>query len=147
MSFFKEFKEFALKGNVMDLAIGVVIGAAFGKIVTSLVNDIIMPLTTLITGNIDFVNRFIVLNPDGKIYTKLTDAKAANLITINYGQFATNIIDFLIIALSIFIIVKQLNRFKRKPEPAPVTAKTCPYCQTSIHIDAVKCPNCTSDLK
>lgn len=147
MPFFKEFKEFALKGNVMDLAIGVVIGAAFGKIVTSLVNDIIMPLTTLITGNIDFVNRFIVLNPDGNPYTELDAAKAANRVTLNYGLFITNIIDFLIIALSIFIIVKQLNRFKRKPEPAPVTAKTCPYCQTSIHIDAVKCPNCTSDLK
>ncbi|MEN6315979.1 MAG: large conductance mechanosensitive channel protein MscL [Clostridiaceae bacterium] len=147
MSFFKEFKEFALKGNVMDLAIGVVIGAAFGKIVTSLVNDIIMPLTTLITGNIDFVKRFIVLNPDGNPYTEIDAARTAGRVTLNYGLFITNIIDFLIIALSIFIIVKQLNRFKRKPEPAPVTTKICPYCQTSIHIDAVKCPNCTSNLK
>lgn len=146
MSFLKEFKEFAMKGNVMDLAIGVVIGAAFGKIVTSLVNDIVMPFVTLFTGKIDFTNRFIVLNPDGNVYLKLADAKAAGLTTLSYGLFITNIIDFLIIALVIFIIIKQLNK-KRKLTSAAVTTRACPYCHTSIHIDATKCPNCTSDLK
>jgi len=147
MSFLKEFKEFAMKGNVMDLAIGVVIGAAFGKIVTSLVNDVVMPLITLITGKIDFINLFISL--DGKDYETLVIAKEAGAPTLNYGQFITNIIDFLIIAFVIFVIVRQLNKFKRKPAaaPAPVTTKNCPYCHSSIHLEATKCPNCTSDLK
>jgi len=147
MSFLKEFKEFAMKGNVMDLAIGVVIGAAFGKIVSSLVNDIIMPLVTLITGKIDFVNLFVSL--DGKPYESFIAAKEAGAPTVNYGQFITNFIDFLIIAFVIFIFVRQINRFKRKPAaaPAPVTTKACPYCHSSIHLEATKCPNCTSDLK
>lgn len=145
MSFLKEFKEFAVKGNVMDLAIGVVIGAAFGKIVTSLVGDIIMPVVTLITGKINFADLFVSL--DGKHYETLAIAKEASAPTLNYGLFITNIIDFLIIAFVIFLIVKQLNRFKRKPAPAAVTTKNCPYCQSSIHISAVKCPHCTSDLK
>ena len=149
MSFLKEFKEFAMKGNVMDLAIGVVIGAAFGKIVTSLVNDIVMPAITLITGKINFADLFIAL--DGKHYNSLADAKAAEIppATINYGIFITNIIDFLIIALVIFIVIKQINRLKPKPKPvtAVVTTKDCPYCRTSIHIEATKCPNCTADLK
>jgi large conductance mechanosensitive channel len=145
MSFFKEFKEFAMKGNVMDLAIGVIIGAAFGKIVTSLVNDIVMPLVTLLTGNISFEDIFISLN--GVRYDKLSDAKTAGVVTINIGLFITNIVDFLIIALVIFIVVKQINRFKPKPAPPAVTTKDCPYCRTSIHIEATRCPNCTSDLK
>lgn len=147
MSFFKEFKEFAMKGNVMDLAIGVVVGAAFGKIVTSLVNNIIMPVVTLLTGKINFTDLFVRLDgKKGRIET-LAEAQKDGIPTLNYGLFITNVIDVLIIAFVIFIIVKQLNRFKRKPEPAPVTTKICPYCQTGIHIDAVKCPNCTSDLK
>ena len=147
MSFLKAFKEFAMKGNVMDLAIGVIIGAAFGKVVSSLVNDIIMPLITLITGKIDFANLFISL--DGNQYPSLAEAKAAEIpaATINYGIFITNIIDFLIIAFVIFIVIKQINRFKPKPALAAVTTKICNYCRTNIHIEATKCPNCTSDLK
>lgn len=132
MSFWKEFKEFAMKGNVMDLAIGVVIGTAFGKIVTSLVTDIITPFITLITVKADFQTLKISLG--GK----------ANL---NIGSFLTSIIDFLIISFTIFIVVKQINRFKPKPVPKPVTTKECPFCRTSIHIEATRCSNCTSDLK
>ncbi len=147
MSFLKEFKAFAMKGNVLDLAIGVIIGGAFGKIVTSLVNDMVMPLITLITGKIDFENLFISL--DGKHYNSLAEAKAAEIppATINYGLFITNVIDFLIIALVIFIVIRQINKLKPKPASAPVTTKGCPYCYTSIHIDATRCPNCTSELK
>lgn len=143
----KEFKEFAMKGNVIDLATGVIIGAAFGKIVTSLVNDIIMPVLSTITGKIDFSNLFIAL--DGHHYTKLQDAKTAGIATINYGLFITSIIDFLIIAFSIFIIIKQLNRFKPKPAavvPVEPVTKTCPFCFGTIHIKAVKCPHCTSSI-
>lgn len=147
MSFLKEFKEFAVKGNVLDLAIGVVIGSAFSKIVTSLVNDIIMPISTLIsgkiTGNIEIKN--LVLGLDGFKFMDLADGKAGESV-LRIGLFITNIIDFLIIALSIFIVIKQINRLKPKPAPAPVTTKVCPYCRTSIHVEAAKCPNCTSDL-
>ncbi len=144
MSFFKEFKEFAVKGNVIDLAVGVIIGGAFGKIVTSLVNDVVMPVITLITGNESFENLFIAL--DGKKYDTIADAQAVGIATLNYGMFISNVVDFLIIAFVIFIFVRQINRFKKKPAPAPVTTKDCPYCRTSIHQEATKCPNCTSDL-
>ena len=147
MSFLKEFKAFAMKGNVMDLAVGVVIGAAFGKIVTSLVNDIVMPLITLVTGKTGIENYFINLDPDIGKFSKLIDAKEAGARTISYGLLITNIIDFLIIALSIFIVIKQINRFKPKPAPVAVNTKDCPFCRTNIHIEATKCPNCTSDLK
>lgn len=144
MSILKEFKEFAMKGNVVDLATGVIIGGAFGKIVTSLVNDIIMPLISLATGKLDFSNLFISL--DGSHYATFEEAKNAGAATLNYGAFITNIIDFLIIAFSIFIIIKQLNRFKREPAPATPTTKSCPFCQSVIHIEAKRCPNCTSDI-
>lgn len=144
MSFLKEFKEFAVKGNVIDLAVGVIIGGAFGKIVTSLVNDIVMPVLTLITGNESFKNLFITL--DGKKYENITLAEEAGAPMLNYGLFISNVVDFLLIALVIFIFVKQINRFKKKPEPAPVTTKECPFCRTGIHLEASKCPNCTSDL-
>lgn len=147
MSFLKEFKTFAMKGNVMDLAVGVVIGAAFGKIVTSLVNDIVMPLITLVTGKIKFEDYFIQLDMSKGKFEYLIDAKEAGIATVNYGLFITNIIDFLIIALSIFIVIKQINRFKPKPAPVAINTKDCPHCRTSIHIEATKCPNCTSDLK
>jgi len=140
----KEFKEFAMRGNVVDLATGVVIGAAFGKIISSMVGDIIMPLLSLATGKIDFTNMFISL--DGVKYPTFDAAKSAGAATINYGIFLTNILDFLIIAFAIFLIIKQINRFKKKPVPGKVTTKSCPYCQSSIHIDAVKCPNCTSEI-
>lgn len=135
MSFFKEFKEFAVKGNAIDLAVGVIIGGAFGKIVTSLVNDIFMPVITLITGSQSFESLYITLPTKGDVAP-----------TLNYGIFISNIIDFLLIALVIFIFIKQINRFKKKPAPAPVTTKECPYCRTDIHLEASKCPNCTSDL-
>ena len=144
MSFFKEFKEFAVKGNVIDLAVGVIIGGAFGKIVTSLVNDVVMPVITLITGNESFENLFIAL--DGSNYATYDIAKEAGAPTLNYGLFLSNIIDFLLIAFVIFIFIRQINRFKKKPAPTPVTTKECPYCRTGIHIEASKCPNCTSDL-
>ena len=147
MKFFKEFREFAVKGNVIDLAVGVIIGGAFGKIVTSLVNDIIMPLLTFITkrGELSFENLFIAL--DGKHYDTLAVAQEAGAPTFNYGVFLTNVLDFLIIAFVIFLFIKQINRFKRKPEPAPVTTKECMYCRTVIHKEAVRCPNCTSELR
>lgn len=147
MKLFKEFKEFAVKGNVIDLAVGVIIGGAFGKIVTSLVNDVIMPLLSFVTksGALSFENLFIAL--DGNKYETLAAAQEAGASTFNYGLFLTNVLDFLIIAFVIFIFIKQINRFKKKPEPAPVTTKECPYCRTSIHKDAVRCPNCTSELR
>lgn len=144
MSFVKEFKEFAMKGNVVDLATGVVIGAAFGKIVTSLVNDILMPVITIATGKIDFANLFISL--DGNHYATIELAKEAGAATLNYGMFLTNVLDFLIIAFAIFIMVRQINRIRKKPAPAPVTTKSCPYCQSTVNIKAIKCPHCTSAI-
>lgn len=141
----KEFKQFALKGNVMDLAVGVVIGAAFGKIVTSLVNDIIMPIVSLFAGKVDFPNLFIDLS--GKGFTSLEEAKKANAATINYGLFLNNVVDFLIVAFSIFIVIKQINRFSKKEAPAPVTTKVCPFCCSTIPIEAKKCSHCTSNLE
>jgi large conductance mechanosensitive channel len=149
MSILKEFKDFAVKGNMIDLAVGVIIGGAFGKIVSSLVSDIIMPVISLIVGKVDFTNLFISL--DGNKYATLQAAQEAGAATLNYGLFLTNIIDFLIIGFSIFIIIKQINKLqpKKVEEPAAEepTTKTCPYCQSTISIKAVKCPHCTSDLK
>lgn len=139
----KEFKEFALKGNMIDLAIGVIIGGAFSKIVTSLVNDIIMPVLSLLTGKLDFTNLFISLN--GQKYSTLAEAQAAGASTINYGSFITGVIDFLIVAFVIFIIVKQLNKLHKEPEKV-VNEKTCPFCKTKIDIEATRCPHCTSEL-
>ncbi|KOA20438.1 large-conductance mechanosensitive channel [Clostridium homopropionicum DSM 5847] len=141
----KEFKQFALKGNVIDLAVGVIIGGAFGKIVTSLVNDIIMPIISLLVGRVDFSKRFIDLS--GKGYETLAAAKEANAATINYGLFLNNIVDFLIISFSIFIVIKQINRFSKKEAPAPATTKVCPYCCSTVPIEAKKCAHCTSDLE
>lgn len=140
-----EFKEFAIKGNVMDMAIGVIIGGAFGKIVTSFVNDIVMPAISVLTGKIDFNNLFIAL--DGNTYATLEAAQEAGVATLNYGTFLTTIIDFLIIALSMFIVMKKLFRAKKKEEaPAPVTTKECPYCKSTIALEATRCPHCTSEL-
>ena len=141
----KEFKEFAVKGNIVDLAVGVVIGGAFGKIVTSLVNDIVMPLVGMLIGKVDFSNLFFALG-NGDFKT-IQEAKSAGIATINYGLFINNIIDFLIVAFSIFIVIKQINRFSKKKEEKPVdNKKKCQYCYTEIHIDATRCPNCTSEL-
>ena len=141
----KEFKEFVMKGNVIDLAIAVIIGAAFGKIVTSFTNDIIMPPIGLLLGNVNFTDLFIAL--DGNEYASLAVAQAAGAPTINYGVFINTILDFIIVALVIFLIVRQMNQMKRAPAPAAPSTKECPYCYTQIPIPATRCPNCTSDLK
>jgi large conductance mechanosensitive channel len=141
----KEFRDFAMRGNVIDLAIGVIIGAAFGKIVTSLVGDILMPPLGVVLGRVDFANLFIDLS--GKHYASIADAKTAGAATINYGLFINNIIDFLIVAFAVFLLVRQINRFLPKPaEPAPADAKDCVYCKTSIPKAATRCPHCTSEL-
>src|SRR6185437_7742428 len=142
----KEFRDFAMRGNVLDLAIGVIIGAAFGKIVTSLVNDIIMPPLGLALGEVDFSSLFI--NLSGTHYNSLAEAKAAGAATLNVGLFINAVIDFLIVAFAIFLLVKQINRFAPKPPPpaaAPAT-KDCPYCLTAIPLKATRCPSCTSQL-
>jgi len=141
----KEFRDFAMRGNVLDLAIGVIIGAAFGKIVTSLVNDIIMPPLGLALGKVDFSSLFI--NMSGTHYNSLAEAKAAGAATLNYGVFINNILDFLLVAFAVFLLVKQVNRFMPKPaEPAPADAKDCDYCKSSIPKAATRCPHCTSQL-
>lgn len=139
----KEFKEFALKGNMIDLAIGVIIGGAFNKIVTSLVNDIIMPILSFFTGRLDFSNYFFAL--DGNHYDTIAQAQAAGTATINYGTFISGVIDFLIMSFVVFIIVKQLNKLHKAPQPAAPTEKECPFCKTKININATRCPHCTSE--
>ena len=140
----KEFKEFIMRGNVLDLAVAVIIGAAFGRIVTSFVNDIIMPPIGLITGKVDFSSLFIDLS--GTHPATLDAAKKAGAATINYGQFLNTVVDFLIVAFVIFLVIQQANRFKAKPAPAAVTTKDCSFCATSIPLAAKRCPNCTSQL-
>ena len=139
----KEFKEFAMRGSVLDMAVGIVIGAAFGKIIASLVDDIIMPPIGLALGNVDFANLF--LNISGKEYSSLAAAKAAGAATINYGVFFNTILSFLIIAFVIFLLIRQVNAMQR-PKVAPAT-KDCPHCLSSIAIKATRCPHCTSELK
>jgi len=142
----KEFKRFIMRGNVVDLAIGVIIGAAFGKIITSLVNDILMPPIGLILGKVDFSNLFITIN--GEKYTTLAQAQEAGSITLNVGVFFNTIVDFLIVALVIFLLVHQLNKLEKKDdEHTAVTTKTCPYCLTEIPVEATRCAACTSNLK
>jgi len=139
----KEFKEFIARGNVLDLAVAVILGAAFGKIVTSLVNDILMPPIGMFMGGLDFASLFVPLrgNP-----ATLAEAKAASLPTINYGQFIQVAIEFLIIAIVVFLIVKAINRMKRRPEDLPPEVKACAYCYSSIPAQATRCPQCTSEL-
>jgi large conductance mechanosensitive channel len=143
MSILKEFRDFAARGSVVDLAVGVIIGAAFGKIVTSLVNDIIMPPIGLILGHVDFSALFISLSSTH--YDTLAQAKAAGAPTINYGLFINTLIDFTIVAFVIFMLVKQFNKYVKKPE-APTT-RDCPYCCTAAPLKATKCPHCTADIK
>ena len=142
----KEFKEFAVKGNVIDMAVGVVIGGAFGKIVSSFVSDVLMPPIGLLLGKVDFSNLFI--NLSGKSVETLAEAKKAGIPTLNYGVFLNTTIDFLIVAFAIFLVVKQINRLKREPAPAPAepTTKVCPQCCTAVPIKAVRCPHCTSTI-
>lgn len=141
----KEFRDFAMRGNVVDLAIGIIIGGAFGKIVTSLVNDILMPPLGLLLGRVDFSSLFISLS--GKTYDSIATAKAAGAATLNYGIFINNVIDFLIVAFAVFLLMRQVNRLMPKPVPAPAPAtKDCPYCLTAIPAKATRCPACTSAL-
>jgi large conductance mechanosensitive channel len=143
----KEFKEFAMRGNVLDMAVGIIIGGAFGKIITSFVGDILMPPIGLLLGKVDFSNMFLNLG-DG-VFTKLAEAKAAGAPTLNYGLFLNTVIDFLIVAFAIFLLIRQINRLKREPAPALAapTTKECPLCCTAIPIKATRCPACTSELK
>lgn len=141
----KEFKEFIMRGNVLDLAVAVIIGAAFGAIVTSFVNDIIMPPIGLLLGNVDFSNLFINLSETP--YQSLAEAQNAGAPTINYGLFLNTIINFIIIAFAIFLVIKAANRLQKAPEPAQEpTTKECPFCLSSIPIKATRCPHCTSQL-
>jgi large conductance mechanosensitive channel len=145
---FKDFRNFLSRGNVLDMAVGIIIGIAFGSVVSSLVNDIIMPPIGLLIGKVNFADLFI--NLSSKHYSTLAEAKAAGAPTINYGVFVNTIINFLIIAFAVFLMItviyKAQKKYQKPAAPAPVTTKKCPYCKTDIPIDAVRCPNCTSDL-
>ena len=145
----KEFKAFVMRGNVLDLAVGIIIGASFGTIVKSLVDDIIMPPIGLALGNVDFANLFVLLKPGLKApapYATVADAQAAGAVTINYGNFVNNVVTFIIVAFVVFLIVRIANRLKPQDAAAPPT-KDCPYCRMAIPVSATRCPHCTSDLK
>jgi large conductance mechanosensitive channel len=146
----KEFQEFAMRGNVVDMAVGIIIGGAFGTIVKSLVDDVLMPPIGLLLGGVDFSNFFIVLE-GGKVagpYASLAAAKAAGAVTLNYGMFLNTVISFLIVAFAVFMLIRAINRLRRQQEtpPAEPTTKDCPYCASSIPIKASRCPQCTSQL-
>jgi large conductance mechanosensitive channel len=146
----KDFKAFIMRGNVVDLAVGVIIGASFGAIVKSLVDDVIMPPIGLATGGLDFGNKFVVLKEGAKAvapYASLADAKAAGAVTLNYGLFINQTVTFVIVAVCVFMLVRMVSRLQRPPAPAPAPAtKTCPFCATLIPVAAKRCPNCTSQL-
>lgn len=147
----KEFREFALRGSVLDMAVGIIIGAAFGGIISSLVSDVLMPPIGLLLGHVDFSNLYIVLTA-GKVagpYASLAAAQQAGAVTFNYGLFINKIINFLIVAFALFLVIRSMNKMKRKAEavPAEPTTKECPFCFTTIPIKAVRCPNCTAELR
>jgi large conductance mechanosensitive channel len=142
----KEFKEFAMRGNVLDMAVGIIIGVAFGKIVTSLVNDVIMPPIGRLLGKVDFSSLYI--NLSGQDYASLAEAQKAGAATLNYGIFLNTIINFVIVAFAVFLLIQQVNRFvKKKEAPAAPTTRDCPHCLSSIPIKATRCPHCTSQLQ
>jgi large conductance mechanosensitive channel len=141
---FKEFKEFAMRGNVLDMAVGIIIGAAFGRIVTSLVNDVIMPPIGLLLGKVDFSSLF--LNLSGTPYASLADAKKAGAAVIGYGAFLNTILDFIIVAFVIFLLIRQVNRLKRPAEAPAATTRECPYCLSVIPLKASRCAHCTTQL-
>lgn len=141
----KEFKEFAMRGNVLDMAVGIIIGAAFGKIITSFVGDMLMPPIGLVLGKVDFSNLFI--NLSGKSYDTLAAAKASGAATINYGLFLNAVIDFVIVAFVIFLLVRQVNRWKQPAPAATPATRDCPYCCTAVSVKATRCPQCTSEIR
>jgi large conductance mechanosensitive channel len=146
---FKEFREFAIKGSVIDMAVGIIIGAAFGKIVSSLVADVLMPPIGLLLGNVDFTNLFLVLKQGGVQagpYATLSEAQGAGAVTMNAGLFLNTVVSFLIVAVCVFLLVKAVNRLKREEPSGPATIKACPYCCSSIPMAALRCPQCTSSL-
>ncbi len=147
MKIMEEFKQFVMRGNVIDMAVGVIIGAAFGKIVTSLVNDVLMPPIGLLLGKVDFSNLYI--NLSGQVFTSLAEAQKAGAPTLNYGMFLNNVINFVIVAFVIFMLIKQINRLQKPPKPASAvapTTKECPFCCSVVPIKAVRCPQCTSQF-
>jgi large conductance mechanosensitive channel len=145
---FKEFREFVMRGNVVDMAVGIVIGAAFGAIIKSLVDDVIMPPIGLLLGNADFSNMFIVLKEGAKAapYLSVAAAKEAGAVTLNYGVLVNAIVSFTIVAFAVFLLIRSINRLKREEAPADPTTKDCPRCYTAIPIKATRCPNCTTDI-
>jgi len=144
----KEFREFVMRGNVVDMAVGIVIGAAFGAIIKSLVDDVIMPPIGLLLGNADFSNMFIVLKEGAKAapYLSVAAAKEAGAVTLNYGVLVNAIVSFTIVAFAVFLLIRSINRLKREEAPADPTTKDCPRCYTAIPIKATRCPNCTTDI-
>jgi large conductance mechanosensitive channel len=146
----KEFKKFAMRGNVLDLAVGIIIGGAFGTIVKSLVDDVIMPPIGLALGNVDFADLFLLLKAGPKAappYATLAEAQAAGAVTVNYGVFVNAVITFLIVAFAVFLLVRAANRLQPQEAPAAPTTKECPYCRVAIPIGATRCPQCTSELR
>ena len=141
---FKEFKEFAMRGNVVDMAVGIIIGAAFGRIISSLVNDVIMPPIGLLLGKVDFSKLFI--NLSGTPYATFADAKNAGAPVIAYGAFLNSVLDFVIVAFVIFLLIRQMNKLKKQPEAAPATTKECPYCVSVVPLKATRCGHCTAQL-
>ncbi|MEO8417625.1 MAG: large-conductance mechanosensitive channel protein MscL [Methylophilaceae bacterium] len=144
----KEFKAFAMRGNVVDMAVGIIIGAAFGGIIKSLVDDVIMPPIGLLLGNVDFSNLFVVLKQGTTAgpYASVAVAKVAGAVTLNYGIFVNSVVSFTIVAFAVFLLIRTLNRLQREEAPAPVTTKECPRCYSAIPIKATRCPHCTSDV-
>jgi large conductance mechanosensitive channel len=146
----KEFKAFALRGNVLDLAVGIIIGGAFGTIIKSLVDDVLMPPIGLALGNVDFADLFLLLKAGPKApppYASIAEANAAGAVTINYGQFINNVIAFIIVAFAVFLIVRAANRMKPQDAAAAPTTKDCPYCRMAIPVGAIRCPHCTTELR
>lgn len=147
---FKEFKEFAMRGNVVDMAVGIIIGAAFGTVIKSLVADILMPPIGLLLGNVDFANLYILLKPGNPAgtYLALAEAQKAGAVTLNYGAFINNIISFIIVAFAVFLLIRSINRLKKEePAPAAPATKECPYCLSAVPVRARRCAHCTSELK
>lgn len=147
---FKEFKEFAMRGNVLDMAVGIIIGGAFGTIISSMVSDVLMPPVGMALGNVDFTNLYVLLKEGTNAaapYASLADAKAAGAVTINYGLFINSVISFVIVAFCVFMLIRTMNRLRREEAPAETTTRDCPFCYSAIPLKASRCPHCTSEVK